>query len=368
MTDANNKYGGRHRPCGKVWITDQNGRGNGPTECHGCEWFSVAQCLQRILHRVRKPFQYQPLNTATSEIRLVRIEQSSTTDLPSLKLYHVSLNDNPEHIALSYTWGDSSKKRAVCVNGHRSYVTANLAQFMELVSPVPEYPPIWVDAVCINQSDLAEKGTQVQRIQSIYKKASLVLVWLGTEYGSSSLRSTIDALWRSFFKYLKIDPSTVDREWRPPGTSFIDYCDRLAPIFSEEQPEPPFDVASWEEVAQIFSQAWWTRIWILQEATCNPLTVVSYGTPTNGFNWVAMQKFLWIVNVYGARCRGATDDYRSAIWSVRRAMIPATLLSDLGGARVQYNQSILPTLCRGSLSMFQLLRRFRGNRATFLKI
>jgi len=87
-------------------------------------------------------------------------------------------------------------------------------------------------------------------MQSIYKNASLVLVWLGTEYGSSSLRTTIDALWRSFFKYLKIDPSTVDREWRPPGTSFIDNCDRLAPIFSEEQPEPPFDVASWEEVAQ----------------------------------------------------------------------------------------------------------------------
>jgi hypothetical protein len=39
----------------------------------------------------------------------------------------------------------------------------------------------WVDAVCINQADAAEKNAQLAHMGSIYKDAAEVLVWLGID-------------------------------------------------------------------------------------------------------------------------------------------------------------------------------------------
>ncbi|KAI5357970.1 putative heterokaryon incompatibility [Septoria linicola] len=38
---------------------------------------------------------------------------------------------------------------------------------------------LWVDAVCINQSDDTEKSKQVQRMRAIYSQAASVIIWLG---------------------------------------------------------------------------------------------------------------------------------------------------------------------------------------------
>ncbi len=38
---------------------------------------------------------------------------------------------------------------------------------------------LWVDAICINQSDLHEKNVQVPQKAQLYRAASAVLVWLG---------------------------------------------------------------------------------------------------------------------------------------------------------------------------------------------
>jgi hypothetical protein len=38
---------------------------------------------------------------------------------------------------------------------------------------------IWVDAVCINQADLQERGHQVQSMAKIYRTANCVIIWLG---------------------------------------------------------------------------------------------------------------------------------------------------------------------------------------------
>lgn len=38
---------------------------------------------------------------------------------------------------------------------------------------------IWADAICIDQSKLAERSQQVQLMRQIYQSASVVLVWLG---------------------------------------------------------------------------------------------------------------------------------------------------------------------------------------------
>lgn len=45
---------------------------------------------------------------------------------------------------------------------------------------------IWVDALCINQDDLAERGSQISIMNLIYQSAQKVLVWLGEADESTS--------------------------------------------------------------------------------------------------------------------------------------------------------------------------------------
>ncbi|RGP78641.1 hypothetical protein FLONG3_3263 [Fusarium longipes] len=53
---------------------------------------------------------------------------------------------------------------------------------------------IWIDALCINQRDMLEKGQQVQSMAKIYAQASSVVVWLGeVEAGSEHALEVIRA-------------------------------------------------------------------------------------------------------------------------------------------------------------------------------
>jgi hypothetical protein len=38
---------------------------------------------------------------------------------------------------------------------------------------------LWIDAICINQEDITERGHQVQLMGRVCSKATRVLVWLG---------------------------------------------------------------------------------------------------------------------------------------------------------------------------------------------
>lgn len=46
---------------------------------------------------------------------------------------------------------------------------------------------LWVDAVCVNQEDLAERTDQVKNMASIYKLAQRVVVWLGPTSDNSDI-------------------------------------------------------------------------------------------------------------------------------------------------------------------------------------
>lgn len=90
--------------------------------------------------------------------------------------------------ALSYTWGDASTSETigVCESNdteriERSFlITPNLFQALQrLRTDIPRL--LWIDALCMNQGDLEEKGHQVARMGQVYRNASSVIVWLGED-------------------------------------------------------------------------------------------------------------------------------------------------------------------------------------------
>ncbi|OBS16957.1 hypothetical protein FPOA_11978 [Fusarium poae] len=81
--------------------------------------------------------------------------------------------------ALSYVWASENKPRSISIDGCDLPVGENLYAALSHLRDRSIERTIWIDAICINQRCLKEKGQQFQSMAKIYTKASRVIVWLG---------------------------------------------------------------------------------------------------------------------------------------------------------------------------------------------
>jgi hypothetical protein len=141
-------------------------------------------------------FPYKSLDSARNEFRLLRLlslasSAKTTTAAPSddskdyhdtgivCELFHAFEYDNPKYQALSYTWGSANVTELISVDGVQVPVTKNLADALKNIRDDHEDIVLWVDAICINQQDDAEKGKQVSRMRHIYGSSFRTIVFLG---------------------------------------------------------------------------------------------------------------------------------------------------------------------------------------------
>lgn len=89
--------------------------------------------------------------------------------------------------ALSYVWGNPKSQSSITINGAPYQITPNLHSALQCLR-LKESPRIlWTDALCINQSNKAEKAIQVARMGDIYKFADRVVIHLGPGDEESSM-------------------------------------------------------------------------------------------------------------------------------------------------------------------------------------
>lgn len=139
---------------------------------------------------VAKPHQeaaksiYKPLRKR--QIRLVHIHPlfgageghvGSTDDIISCSLSCANLEDHPTYQALSYVWGSHNSPRRIHLNGEPFYITQNLYLVLDRLRLADEASVIWIDALAINQCDIAEWNAQVQIMKNIYSSARETLIW-----------------------------------------------------------------------------------------------------------------------------------------------------------------------------------------------
>lgn len=125
---------------------------------------------------------YRPL--AGSEIRVLHLKPGGFHDPIQLTLHHASLDEEPygplDYKALSYVWGPSDNNMAICVDSAVEFpVTDNLYDALRRLRALDTESNLWIDAISINQSDLAEKAAQVSLMGKIFGRALQVVVWLG---------------------------------------------------------------------------------------------------------------------------------------------------------------------------------------------
>ncbi|KAF2746408.1 heterokaryon incompatibility, partial [Sporormia fimetaria CBS 119925] len=80
---------------------------------------------------------------------------------------------------LSYTWGNPAPTHQILLCGHPFPISQNLYTALLHLASSSGPRIFWIDAVCINQLDLAEKAKQVEIMFDIYRASSRVVVWLG---------------------------------------------------------------------------------------------------------------------------------------------------------------------------------------------
>lgn len=132
---------------------------------------------EKVLEKV-----YSPLDRAKQEIRLVKLSSDIDPEYDvRCEVSAVSLNTRPVYLALSYTWGDPNDTVPITLNGQRLAITRNLKRALQRLRTINTKTLVWIDALCINQLDPAERMHQVEMMRVIFENPTEVIVWLGDE-------------------------------------------------------------------------------------------------------------------------------------------------------------------------------------------
>lgn len=123
-----------------------------------------------------------PLERPDAQIRLLCILPGQN-DKFELTVHDLDPDHSsvPEYIAISYTWGDKQPTRPITVNGHVVQVRPNCWQALYQLRSHHNTVTVWIDSICINQSDNKEKNSQVAFMGTIYKQAKSVAACLGPQ-------------------------------------------------------------------------------------------------------------------------------------------------------------------------------------------
>ncbi|KAG9248724.1 heterokaryon incompatibility protein-domain-containing protein [Calycina marina] len=108
------------------------------------------------------------------ELDLVTGEEA---DRLECRLSVASLEAIQSYEALSYCWGQNSS--GILVDGHDFIIPKNLEEALRKMRFQDKERILWADAICIDQSQVVERNTQVALMADIYRKCDRCLVWLG---------------------------------------------------------------------------------------------------------------------------------------------------------------------------------------------
>ena len=204
-----------------------------------------------------------------NQIRLLELSAGNNQEALSVQLRSVSLDDEFNYEALSYTWGTSTKSSHLMCGTSAIAITPNLEKALLRLRPKTHVRTLWVDQICINQDNLEERNAQVALMGAIYSRADTVLVWIGEE----------DDLVQQAFQFLPILLSYL-----PSDPEAIQSTKLRLPVAALPIARSP----AWEALSTVFSRPWFRRVWVIQEVALAKKAVVYCGSFTA--DWQSLAK------------------------------------------------------------------------------
>ena len=207
------------------------------------------------------PYVFKPLLHSDS-IRLIKLapRESGFSDQLACELLEVRLSKPPAFEAISYAWEATVFPETLRVLEGFLKITSSLASALRKFRDNSEPRLLWADAVCINQSDISERSSQVALMHQIYGNAKQVLVWLGPgDERTGHVFSLFERLSTASPDY-GVDP--LDFKDPQPWTA----AKEMTPAQIEllDQIPQTYDLNGMDE---FYSLPWFRRLWVVQEIT-----------------------------------------------------------------------------------------------------
>ncbi|KAH7384948.1 heterokaryon incompatibility protein-domain-containing protein [Cadophora sp. MPI-SDFR-AT-0126] len=240
------------------------------------------------------PSIYLPLDPVRSQIRLIYLQpplgSESDSDTIICSIHTADLDDEIcMYNALSYEWGtERNGSFSILLSGKEIVVTENLWRALRLLRYEQSALPLWVDALCINQTDDTERSSQVRQMGRIYQRASCVIAWLKPEadVDSGNPAPAEEAIQLAELLYGTSEPT---RYYYRPEAGY--WRPSQYPLSGETSKRTNVPVTychpGWVALLSLFQKSYWTRLWILQE-----LVLASHIVIQNGhlkMNWEALE-------------------------------------------------------------------------------
>jgi Heterokaryon incompatibility protein (HET) len=192
---------------------------------------------------------FEVLDTTKKQIRLLTLFPGKRGSQVECSLAVISLLSNPKYKALSYEWGSTDSVNEIVVNDRKLQIRDNLWWALNYLRKDDREIVIWIDAICIDQSNLSERNYQVELMREIFTCAIHVEAWIGL--GSESSANVFKIL-----RELNCGISTAGESYTRQGQKARD---RLI----ESQ------WVSWMNSGRafddVFERSYWNRVWIIQE-------------------------------------------------------------------------------------------------------
>lgn len=162
------------------------------------------------------------------------------------------VTDLQDYEAVSYTWGAPVMNKLLCCDNALLPITENVDFMLRRLRGNRERR-LWIDAICLNQSDNDEKRHQVPLMGEIYRESSNVLIWLG------------DAT--------------------PTELRAVDTIRKLLLIGLDKASS---DLDAMQALYDMLVRPWFTRRWVLQESKAHINTRILFGS--RSFSWTELMR------------------------------------------------------------------------------
>lgn len=237
--------------------------------------------------------QYQYLDFESCEFRILTINCEEDDHKVHCNLETTSLLGPiiGRYTALSYCWGDLSNTVPIIVDECQVPVTTNLEAALRQLH-LRGYHRVWVDALCINQEDQEERGSQVQIMRQIYSRADEVIIWVGPadddtaeavkyllERSSSMPAVSADGnnqIRPEASTEASVSPEMVNVTWHQnnqydanQGSPRYSHLEKAKKVWIRNQ---------WSIIQDFFDQPYWKRVWVIQEVAVAAHLMVLYGS------------------------------------------------------------------------------------------
>ncbi|KAI0146898.1 HET-domain-containing protein [Xylariaceae sp. FL1272] len=241
-------------------------------------------------------------SSSNSDLVLVPLERSTNADgghFPTtLDLRSDSTPEEPrlhpfqQYEALSYVWGDLSDLHHILVNGHNVSITKGLSSALRSLRLQDRGRKLWIDALCINQSDHDEKKDQLNLMARIYQQAQRVIAYLPLSLSDQNhLSELVPKIIRATMAYREARASGDKRhsDQETSATRFNSISELESKRVIRDTAEPMSVVAAkafgsndhyiesfglpqekspvWDSWRRLFTSPYFRRIWIWQEVT-----------------------------------------------------------------------------------------------------